>query len=402
VLTKNGEPARRRNQANRPATYKKRPADLDNYTCAMNLNIVARKVEILKANNGGVTPYGAISSIVKGMQATLPWLTTQMVRFHIRKLNDAKEKENAAAATPTAGGSSTIGDSTLSTLTSDSGGLDGASIALQEVPVQTEGNNCSGTADTTHIPGTHAADDTNHTLGGRPKGSTPCYTRDVNQRVKLAMAEAATVYRKALTNRKEEIKSGVRDGCINRTCRVRLPKGELTSIIALAKHKYHVEDVKISANTIRSRHKRNKLNPLTTQGTVSPMASFEPYLVEVILQLARMRCPINATAGLHLANSMIEGTSIARYLARWKLKHNVQTRVAPAKMAVRSPNAIGDMDNHTMPVAATTALQCRDSCCCTAVLAGSRGFGQHRRTAATASGQDVGAAGKEASRISIS
>ena len=56
------------------------------------------------------------------------------------------------------------------------------------------------------------------------------------------------------------------------------------------------------------------------------MAAIEPYLVEVILQVARMRRPINATAGLHLANSMIKGTKIEQQLTKWKLKHVVQTR----------------------------------------------------------------------------
>jgi hypothetical protein len=39
-----------------------------------------------------------------------------------------------------------------------------------------------------------------------------------------------------------------------------------------------------------------------------------------------MRRPINATTGLHLANSMIKGTKIERQLTKWKLKHVVQTR----------------------------------------------------------------------------
>jgi hypothetical protein len=42
------------------------------------------------------------------------------------------------------------------------------------------------------------------------------------------------------------------------------------------------------------------------------MAAVESYLIGVILQLARVRCPINATMGLCLANFMIEGTEIAK------------------------------------------------------------------------------------------
>jgi hypothetical protein len=39
------------------------------------------------------------------------------------------------------------------------------------------------------------------------------------------------------------------------------------------------------------------------------MAAVEPYLIAIILQVvARMRSTINATMGLHLANSLIQGT----------------------------------------------------------------------------------------------
>ena len=57
------------------------------------------------------------------------------------------------------------------------------------------------------------------------------------------------------------------------------------------------------------------------------MLSVEPYLVELIAQLARMRSPINVTTGLQLANSLIAGTSIELEVKAWKQKHNVQTRL---------------------------------------------------------------------------
>ena len=64
----------------------------------MALNIVARKVEIAKANNGGVVPYAAMTDIVESMKPTLPWLTKGMLRSHINKLN--KEKIQKGAARP--------------------------------------------------------------------------------------------------------------------------------------------------------------------------------------------------------------------------------------------------------------------------------------------------------------
>jgi hypothetical protein len=59
----------------------------------MNLNIVARKVEVAKAHNHGVTPHSTISDIVKSMKATLPWITVEMVRFHMRKIRDQEKRD---------------------------------------------------------------------------------------------------------------------------------------------------------------------------------------------------------------------------------------------------------------------------------------------------------------------
>jgi hypothetical protein len=74
---------------------------------------------------------------------------------------------------------------------------------------------------------------------------------------------------------------------------------------------YKVENSIIDPSTIRSRCKRSHIIPVLP--TISPIAAVEAYLIAVILQLARMCSPINATMGLHLAaNSFIEGTDIAK------------------------------------------------------------------------------------------
>ena len=97
---------------------------------------------------------------------------------------------------------------------------------------------------------------------------------------------------------------------------------------AAAKLKYALADnVVIKAETIRSRHKRGSVNPELEQGTPSPIAHIEPCFSEVILKLSQMREPITPTTGLLLVNSMIEGTSVAKDLKCWKLKHNVYTRL---------------------------------------------------------------------------
>jgi hypothetical protein len=134
----------------------------------MALNKVARKVEIMKANNGGVAPYGAVSAIVSKMKPTLPWLNVEMLRSHLKKLNKQKSKQAAECATtsPAADvGVGTInnGDSSQSTLTVDTTfPVDDSSIG--------DNNNT-----TTPTP-----NDTSVRAAGRPSGSTTSNKRDLN------------------------------------------------------------------------------------------------------------------------------------------------------------------------------------------------------------------------------
>lgn len=107
---------RQRRPKSRPLAYKKRPQGLDRYTCNIALNIVARKVEIVKANNNGSVPHGALNDIVTQMKPTLPWLTKEMLRSHVKKLNRQKTCEPPM---PPAEGD--VFSSTLSPLTIETG-----------------------------------------------------------------------------------------------------------------------------------------------------------------------------------------------------------------------------------------------------------------------------------------
>jgi hypothetical protein len=130
--------------------------------------------------------------------------------------------------------------------------------------------------------------------------------RDLNTLLRLATAEADTVYKKMMNEVRcnKDNKSGM---CCLAT------KGALIRIMDNTKTKYNLSScTTICSSTIHSRYKRNNVNPACAQGTQSPMAAVEPYLALVILQLANMRCPIIATTGLHLANSMIQGTALAK------------------------------------------------------------------------------------------
>jgi hypothetical protein len=45
------------------------------------------------ASNGGALPYGAITVLVADKVATITWLTKEMVKYHLKKLNSDNKKD---------------------------------------------------------------------------------------------------------------------------------------------------------------------------------------------------------------------------------------------------------------------------------------------------------------------
>ncbi len=128
---------------------------------------------------------------------------------------------------------------------------------------------------------------------GRPKGTTMIYSRDLKERIRLATKEAAPKY----TDVREKAKLANK----------RAGRGKHTKIAADAKQKYGIIDANISIYKVRTRAKRNKLNPDVRQGTPSSMVVIEPYIIDLITQLSRMQALINVATGLQLANSLPRG-----------------------------------------------------------------------------------------------
>ncbi len=118
------------------------------------------------------------------------------------------------------------------------------------------------------------------------------------------------------------------------------------------------------------------------------MLGIEPHHVELIIQLARIRCPINVTSGLQLANSLIAGTLFAKQLVKWKItKHNVQTQHAMLAMPDASTGVESLVIDTTTPtnngVIEREALSVHGSMRATSPLLGWgywRGFYEDKRT----------------------
>ena len=301
-----------------PSKYNKRPSYLDKHSCELAPQIVARKLETAKANGGGVRlPYGTITRVVEEMKPTFPWLTMGMVKSHMKKKNVGVKHSNPNTANEET--ATCHEDSTLSTLTPESAPTIATADSGSTCPPSdaTIGTALGSTAvASSPAPASIAF--------GRPKGSTQQHLMEITERIRLATADATRKYSAALAHRRIAIEEDKG----RHTTALRLPSGTLSAIITASMQKFKLAEnleLKIKESTIRSRNKRGNHNPIMPQGTPSPMIQIEPYLVAVITQLARMRSPINCSTGLHLVNSMIEGTKIAKDLADWKFKHNVQT-----------------------------------------------------------------------------
>ena len=315
------------------------------------LNHVVMELEKDRANNNGRLAYGAISKIVARMKPTVPFLTKDMIKYHLWKLSKAEKRaagEQTEFLDPLSSSNATaiaaylhVDASTILTLTNDNDKSEEDMIQEEPSTAPGEQNNplvsdrraitrtlitdiagartCEDVVAgvvTQHVSEEHASH-RNDVVGvfGRPKGSTQAHSRELKERLRLATAWAAGEYDKIRKVGKEN------NG--------RAERGQLTKVIALGKIKYGLpDDVKISHFTVQTRAKRLQTNPLVPQGTVSPMIAIEPYIVDLIIQLSRMRSPVNVTTGLQLANSLIAGTSIESELQEWKIRHNIHSRRA--------------------------------------------------------------------------
>ena len=280
---------------NRPSKYRTKNSN----AVHLVLSHIVQTLEMSRANNNGKIPYGFLRKIVEENKLLCPWITRDMVKHHLKKYHktgveapsgDVPLPEQALA---------------MSTSTSEEGGITSSATTafLPTGPFSTTAG--SSSPGTTEDPILLTPLDQNYTeeenaCYGRPKGTTSLSSRETKNRIRLATTEASVQYK------------NIRD-CA-RAANKKAPRGALTKILESAKEKYDVKKARISKATIVTRVRRNKLDPISQGGTPSPMLAIEPHIVELVSQLVRIRCPVNVTTGLQLANSIIAGTSMNQTL----------------------------------------------------------------------------------------
>ena len=74
---------------------KKSGVVVDKHAKAVALNMVASRIETVKANKGGgiELPYGTIAKVIEELLPTFPWLSRNMVKYHLKCLTSKKQRQ---------------------------------------------------------------------------------------------------------------------------------------------------------------------------------------------------------------------------------------------------------------------------------------------------------------------
>ena len=137
---------------------------------------------------------------------------------------------------------------------------------------------------------------------GRPKGSTDQKKRADIKNFNQCINAITDSYKTELTLRRGENK--------------RVQKGYLEQVIQEKKEEFGVSCA-ISNETVRSRIKRGILGP-THRGTAAPLQNAELALVEIIIQMGKIRQPLTRDEAIGIMNDMISETEMSETLKEFQ------------------------------------------------------------------------------------
>lgn len=144
--------------------------------------------------------------------------------------------------------------------------------------------------------------------GGRPTGSTLVNKRRKIDNIVALKNDIALSYKGLVEDAKKRGK--------------RVGNGMLSELIERKKKERKLNDVNVSQSTIRLRIFRQKVIVKTNQkgGHTSPLIDIEETVIQIVLQMARIRQCLSPSRGLSLVNSLIDGHELQQKLIEWKTK----------------------------------------------------------------------------------
>ena len=264
--------ARTRKQTTRAefqAMKKKAKADKKRY-----LDEIAEKIDAERKKNNGKLPHGFTANFEKQFKTCCPSINRNSINHHYRVWS-----KNRASVTLVSNSQNDVA-------------IDDATTAEVTRPI------------------TNHSDSDEKKKGGRPKGSTDQRKKELADAIVAAKNEITQKYYEAKTNCKKVL------------------DGTLVKIIEDVKKKRKLpHDVQINSDTIRRRVSRGNIF-ITSHGPQSPLEALEEVVVELIIQMARIRQSLTPSKGLDLVNSLICGTEHQHALIEWKKKHTAHANVS--------------------------------------------------------------------------
>ena len=106
----------------------------------------------------------------------------------------------------------------------------------------------------------------------------------------------------------------------------RVKAGTPNKIIQSLKHTRNIDNTISSTAITRHCDRKQLVSHHVAGGKVSPMLSIEPIVVEIILQMARIRQCLCPNKGLQLVNSLIKDTNTQKELIEWKKRNTLNEK----------------------------------------------------------------------------
>ena len=220
--------------------------------CLLN---ISTNMEVLKANNNGKLPYGAISRAVHDVEELVPWVTTQKVKYFLRKMRSSGGTSTSMDKQPEEDVHEESQESEISMLTME--GVENysysrknhhhSSITTMIMSASSSLPPASTTTASTESSSTISAT-TTLPYGGRPKGTTAVASSIMAEKVKECISNSAAEYMRV---REEEKEKGGGES--------RVKRNTLACIILREKEALGIPPaVNINFETVRTRAKRKK------------------------------------------------------------------------------------------------------------------------------------------------
>ena len=229
-----------------------------------------------QGNRGRVT-YGYVSSLLREHEVTYDWITRDIV-------NKAYSKYKKQRC------------------------MSGSNLGLDNVEVNILGDFSDDFSSISHSRASSSHQSSKTSKGGRPIGST----KENKRKNHIALVAA----KNEITKRYSDLVD------INRRRNKKVKRGALAEIIYCVKKKRGIDDAIIPSSTIRQRVFRKSTEIFHHSGHVSPLLEIEDTIVELVIQMARIRECLTPLLGVSLVNSLIKDCPIQRKLIEWKRKYS--------------------------------------------------------------------------------